>query len=41
MRLLSIIRRVPGQQTFVFQCRPCGFSTTKTVDARGPRDTSH
>jgi hypothetical protein len=33
MRLLTTIRRVPGEQTLVLQCRPCGFSTTETVDA--------
>ena len=33
MRLLTTIRRVPGEQTLVLQCRPCGLSTTETVDA--------
>jgi C4-type Zn-finger protein len=32
MRLMTIIRRVPGEQTFVLQCKPCGLSTTKTVE---------
>jgi hypothetical protein len=41
MRLLTITRRVPGQQTFVLQCRLCGLSATKTVDAPGPDDTIH
>jgi uncharacterized Zn finger protein len=39
MRVLNVIR-VPGEQTYVLQCRPCGVSTTKTVDAPGPRDTN-
>src|ERR1700722_10946933 len=33
MRLLTTIRRVPGEQTLVLQCRRCGLSTTETVDA--------
>jgi C4-type Zn-finger protein len=33
MRLLTIIRRVPGEQTLVLQCRPCGLSTTNTIEA--------
>jgi C4-type Zn-finger protein len=41
MRLLATIRRVPGEQTLVLQCRPCGLSTTKTIDGAGPRDTTH
>jgi hypothetical protein len=41
MRLLTTIRRVPGEHTFVLQCKPCGLSTTKTVDGAGPRDTTH
>jgi hypothetical protein len=41
MRLLTTIRRVPGEQTFVLQCKPCGLSTTKTVEGPGPRDTTH
>jgi hypothetical protein len=35
MRVLNVIR-VPGEQTYVLQCGPCGVSTTKTVDAPGP-----
>jgi hypothetical protein len=41
MRLLTTIRRMPGEQTLVLQCRPCGLSTTKTVEGPGPRDTTH
>ena len=41
MRLLTIIRRVPGEETHVLQCKPCGLSTTKTVDATGSEDISH
>jgi hypothetical protein len=40
MQLLTIIRRVPDKQTFVLQWRPCGLSTTKTVDGAGPGDTT-
>jgi hypothetical protein len=40
MRLMTVIRRVPGEQTFVLQCRPCGLSTTKTVDEPGPAPTT-
>jgi hypothetical protein len=38
---LPTIRRVPGEQTFVLQCKPCGLSTTKAVDGAEPRDTTH
>jgi hypothetical protein len=31
MRLLTTIRRVPGEQTLVLQCGPCGLSTTETL----------
>jgi hypothetical protein len=41
MRFLTIIRRVPGEKTFVLQCRPCGLSTAKTVDGAGPGDATH
>jgi C4-type Zn-finger protein len=41
MRLLTIIRRVPGEQTLVLQCRPCGLSTTNTVDAPKLGETTH
>jgi hypothetical protein len=40
MRLLATIRRVPDGQTLVLQCRPCGLSTTETVEGPGPRDTT-
>ena len=33
MRVLTILRRVQGKETHVLQCKPCGLSTTKTVDA--------
>ena len=33
MRLVTTIRRVPGEQTLVVQCRPYGLSTTETIDA--------
>jgi C4-type Zn-finger protein len=33
MRLASVLNHAPYEQTFVLQCRPCGLSTTKTVDA--------
>jgi C4-type Zn-finger protein len=38
MRLLGTIHRAPGEQTLVLQCRPCGLSTTMTVDRAGPRE---
>jgi hypothetical protein len=41
MRLLTITPRVPGEQTFVLQCKPCGLSTTKTVDAPEPGESKH
>jgi transcription elongation factor Elf1 len=42
MRLLTTIRRMPGEQTLVLQCKPCGLSTTKTVEGPGPRgDATH
>ena len=41
MRLLTIIRRVSGEQTFVLQCKPSGLSTAKTVDGAGPGDATH
>jgi hypothetical protein len=41
MRLLTTIRRMPGEQTLVLQCKPCGLSTTKKVEEPGPRDTTH
>jgi C4-type Zn-finger protein len=41
MRLLTIIRRVPGEQTFVLQCRPCGLSTTQTTEAPRPGESTH
>jgi C4-type Zn-finger protein len=41
MRLLATMQRVPGEQTLVLQSRPCGLSTTMTVDGAGPRDTTH
>jgi hypothetical protein len=31
MRLLTTIRRVPGEQTLVLQCGPCGLSTTEIL----------
>ena len=40
MQLLTTIRRVPDQETFVLQCKPCGLSTTKTVDGAGPCGTT-
>jgi hypothetical protein len=30
---LPTIRRVPGEQTFVLQCKPCGLSTTSRSTA--------
>jgi hypothetical protein len=33
MRLATVLNHAPDEQTFVLQCRPCGLSTTKTVDA--------
>ena len=40
MRLLTTIRRMPGEQTLVLQCRPCGLSTTETVDAPKPGEST-
>jgi hypothetical protein len=40
MRLLTVLRQAPGEQTFVVQCRPCGLSTTKTVDAPRQSDSA-
>jgi C4-type Zn-finger protein len=40
MRLLTTIRRVPGEQTLVLQCRPCGLSTTETVEPK-PGESTH
>jgi hypothetical protein len=39
IRLLTTIRRVPGEQTLVPQCRPCDLSTTETVDAPKPGES--
>jgi uncharacterized Zn finger protein len=41
MRLLTVIRRVPGEQTLVLQCRPCGLSTTSTVETPKLGETTH
>lgn len=38
IRVLTILRRVQGEETHVLQCKPCGLSTTKTVDAPGSED---
>jgi hypothetical protein len=38
---LDAIRRVPGEQTLVLQYRPCGLSTTETVDAPKPGESTH
>jgi hypothetical protein len=35
MRLATVLNHAPYEQTFVLQCRPCGLSTTKTVEAPG------
>jgi hypothetical protein len=35
MRLATVLNRAPYERTFVLQCRPCGLSTTKTVEAPG------
>jgi transcription elongation factor Elf1 len=35
MRLLTIFRRKPGEETYALQCRPCGLSTTKTIEGPG------
>jgi transcription elongation factor Elf1 len=32
MRLSTVLKHAAGEQTFVLQCRPCGLSTTKTVE---------
>jgi transcription elongation factor Elf1 len=32
MRLATVLNHATHEQTFVLQCRPCGLSTTKTVD---------
>ena len=34
----AILRRVQGEETHVLQCKPCGLSTTMTVDAPGSED---
>jgi hypothetical protein len=39
-RLLTTIRRVPDEQTLVLQCRPRGLSTTETVDAPKPGEST-
>ena len=39
MRLATILQQVPDEETFVFDCRPCGLSTTRTIDA--PRQAGH
>jgi hypothetical protein len=36
MRLATVLRPAPREKTLIFQCRPCGLSTTKTVEAKGP-----
>jgi C4-type Zn-finger protein len=41
MRLPTAIRRVPGEQTLVLQCRPCGLSTIETIDAPKPGESTH
>jgi hypothetical protein len=41
MRLATVLRRAQGEQTFVLQCRPCGLSTTKTVEVLGDGDSIH
>src|SRR5580704_15998225 len=38
MRLATVLNYGPYEQTFVLQCRPCGLSTTKTVEVTGRRD---
>ena len=40
MRLLTVLRHAPGEQTFAVQCRPCGLSTTTTVDAPRQSDSA-
>jgi C4-type Zn-finger protein len=35
MRLATVLSHAPYEQTFVLQCKPCGLSTTKTVEAKG------
>jgi hypothetical protein len=40
MRLLTVLKHAPGEQTFVVQCRPCGLSTTRTVDAPRQNDSA-
>jgi hypothetical protein len=35
MRLAIVLSHAPYEQTFVLQCRPCGLSTTKTVEGPG------
>jgi hypothetical protein len=40
MRLATVLRPTPREQTLVLQCRPCGVSTTKTVEAPGRGDSA-
>ena len=35
------MRRGPGEQALVVQCRPCGLSTTKTIEAPKPGENIH
>jgi hypothetical protein len=35
MRLVTMLKQLPSERTFVLQCRPCGVSTTKTVEVPG------
>jgi C4-type Zn-finger protein len=41
MRLATVLERAPGERTLVLQCRPCGLSTTKTVEAAVCSDSAH
>jgi hypothetical protein len=34
MRLAAVLRPTPREETLVLQCRACGVSTTKTVEAK-------
>ena len=40
MRLATVLRPTPREEILVLQCRPCGVSTTKTVEAVGTADGS-
>jgi hypothetical protein len=40
MRLATVLCPAPREQTLVLQCRPCGVSTTKTVEAPGRGDSA-